>query len=83
MKQNLCEKIGALGIKRGKAFWNKAVLNLDTNRFRGGTSIILSTALNHSVVSTWVLVAGRAQFVICRIDHLEIGFLNIYAPNAG
>jgi len=51
MKQDLCEKIGALGIRRGKAYWNGATPNPETNRHRGGTGIILSPNLAHSIIN--------------------------------
>ncbi len=83
MKQELCNKLGALGIRRGKGYWNGAILNTETNRWRGGTAILLSVALQHTVLDSGIAVEGKAQWVICNIENQKIGLLNVYAPNSG
>jgi len=83
MNQELCNKIGVLGIRRGKALWNGAVLNPDTNKFRGRTGIIVLASIYHTIIKSGIISEGKAQYIICKIDGLEVGFLNVYAPNRG
>ena len=84
MQQAQCEPLGAMGIRRGKAYWNGAVLNTETDRWRGGTAILTSAAIHHTILSDGVLIPGRAQWIIyCNLDRTKVGFLNLYAPNTG
>jgi exonuclease III len=83
MKQDLCNKMGSLGLRRRQGLWNGAVLNPATSRHRRGTGILLSVALKHSLLDSGIPVEGRAQWIICNIENKKIGFLNIYAPNTG
>lgn len=75
MNQELCEKIGSLGIKRGQGFWNGEILNTETQRYRGGIGIIVTSRIAHTVINSGIIYAGRVQFIICKIDELELGFL--------
>jgi len=83
MNQELCKKIRALGIKRGKVSWNGAVLNRESNCYKRGTGIIVSIALSHTIINKGILIEGKVQFLIYKLDNLKIGFMNIYTPNRG
>jgi len=43
--------------------------------------IIFSAALSHIIINKDILIEEKVQFLNCKLDNLEIGFLNIYAPN--
>jgi hypothetical protein len=68
MDQRTCNSVGALGIRKGKALWNGAVHNHDTNRWRGGTTIFLSPPLQHASTKSGISVLGRAHWVICNLE---------------
>jgi exonuclease III len=81
MTTELCDKLGVMGFRRGKALWLGAVVNPDTGQARRGTCILLNAQMQHIVIDDDIIVANRAQWVIYQIESHKIGFLNIYAPN--
>jgi exonuclease III len=78
-----CHKLGTMGLRKGKGFWNGGVYNAEKSRWKAGTAIIVSAAVSHLVLDTGILVPGRAQWLTCLLDKRVIGFLNLYAPNKG
>jgi len=65
MNQNLCDKIGVLGIRRGKAFWNEALDEISGHE-KTTSSHNLGTAgmqpnLQSDVVTT---VTCRSEIII-------------------
>jgi len=43
----------------------------------------VSNSIAHTVIHSGIIKESRAQFIICRLDNLDVGFVNIYAPNRG
>ncbi|KAG0572449.1 hypothetical protein KC19_VG096100, partial [Ceratodon purpureus] len=68
---------------RGKAYWNGAVLNAETSRWRGRTAILTSPAVHQATHSAGIIIPGRAQWILCKLDNSMQGFLNLYARNSG
>jgi exonuclease III len=78
-----CNKIGALGVRKGKSFWNGGCYNALKDRWKAGTSIIVSSTIAHLVIDCGIVVPGRAQWITCSMEKQVLGILNIYAPNKG
>jgi exonuclease III len=78
-----CSKLGALGIRKGKGFWNGGCYNAVEDRWKAGTTILISSATSHFVIDSDIVVPGRAQWITCLLDKQVVGILNIYAPNKG
>jgi exonuclease III len=78
-----CAKLGALGIRKGKGFWNGGCHNIIKDRWKAGTAIIVSASVSHLILDSGILIPGRAQWITCSLDKQIVGFLNIYAPNKG
>ena len=74
MKQTNCDKLGALGIRKGKGLWNGIVLNLETNRWRGRMEILLSNRMQHMILEIEILILGKVQWMVCSLDKQNIGF---------
>jgi len=51
--------MGALGIHRSKALWKGVVLNVETNRYRGGTGIITTPSLYDTIIKSVVVRKRR------------------------
>lgn len=86
LSPQICDTMETFGMRRGGlhgVLWNAAVLNRTSNRYRRGNAILLNSTMKCTIVNSRMLVAGRAQWIICTINNSNIGFLNIYAPNRG
>jgi exonuclease III len=78
-----CTKLGAMGLRRGQGLWNGSIFNAVKNRWKAGTTILISAAFSHLLLNFGILVPGRAQWITYSLDKKVVGFLNIYAPNKG
>ena len=54
----------------------------DYHHRRGGVCISISDKAQYEVTSHGTLVEGRALYVLLKWNRLQIGVLNIYAPNS-
>ena len=71
-----------LNFLKGPTLWNEGTYSARTDKTKAGTAILLSSALRDSILDSGILIAGRAQYVILRLNPtLKIGILNIYAHN--
>jgi exonuclease III len=76
-----CTQLGAMGMRKGRGFWNGSIFNVAKNRWKAGTSILISAKISHLFLNSGILVPSRAQWITCSLDNKVVGFLNIYAPN--
>jgi endonuclease/exonuclease/phosphatase family metal-dependent hydrolase len=54
----------------------------DLQRRGGGVCISINDKARYKVTSSGTLVEGRALYVLLKWNRLQIGVLNIYAPNS-
>jgi hypothetical protein len=53
------------------------------DRWKAGTTIIVSSAISYLVLDSGIVVPSRAQWITCSMEKQVLGILNIYAPNKG
>lgn len=63
----------------GSSLWNEGFFSAQTNRFKGGTGIVLSERMTNITTNHGVLYPGRAQFVTLQLSPtLHVGIINVY-----